>query len=233
MVTAAAPYGGAPYQEGGVVMASDRLFLLTTVSMLSSYSETHCPPHGDKDSWFRYLMVLSSFLPFITYMIMTFLAFYSRTPDHFVKSQGALICDLFVWALQSVIPEKVTTDALCEDRTIFTVSSSSAIAVYFSLAFLASELSKQKPVNWTNRLLVGNMGLWYIANVVLSCYSQVYLYLSSPPEVAVGAAVGAFTAALVAMLCNVLFKPRMKEPWCQYILTVCLVHGPWFDEPQK
>ncbi len=181
-------------------------------------------------------MVLSSFLPFVTYMIMTFLAFYNRTPAHVIISQGALFCDFLVWSTQSILPTYTILETVCEGRTTFRISSETAIAIYFSISFLCLEIGKQKEPTCVGRLLLGNLTLWYIANAVLSCYSQVYLKLSSPPEVAVGAAVGTVSAALLLVLCQLIFIPRLNKPWCQYIMMACLVQGPWLgieDEPTK
>lgn len=199
-------------------------FLWSTIEVLSSYSKHECPETAYPGTFLFYVMVFCSFLPFITYFIMTFLSFYERNASHFAKAQGAFLCDFLTWALQSALPSTPVYDDLCEGRRVFRVSAGSAVAVYFSLSFFASELMKPPRKDWKRRLLFGNLTLWYVANVVMSCYSQVFLHMSTGSEVATGAAVGCFSAVIGIAFDAWVLRPRdKKQSVGQYISSICLL----------
>jgi hypothetical protein len=196
--------------------------------MLSSYAHTNCQPIRNPDTWYTGFLILCSYLPFMNYVIMTFLSVYKRNAFYFFNAQGALFSDFAVWVIQSVLAHSEVESTLCNDRTTFTISSLSAVAVYFSTFYLCEQMMQlDQSVRSTIRSFLSlNLIIGYLANIVLACYSQVYLRLSTASEVATGAAIGCLSSMMFTTLLICFVHPNGKKipgPLIQWVLQLCCV----------
>ena len=215
-------------KEKKYTMSSNTWFFSASYEMLSSYVLTRCPTVDNPHSFWTGAMILASYLPFMNYVVMTFNSVYKRNGFFFVNAQGALFCDFLVWAVQSISTPTAIETVLCNNRAVFTISSLSALCVYFSTFYLIEQVINLQQVLKTNLQSFLSLCLvtCYIVNLVFGCYSHVYLHLSTAAEVATGAAIGCVSSIIFTLLLILIVQPRGNKeplPLTQCLLNLCCV----------
>lgn len=191
------------------------------------------------DSSFDQLMVVCFWLPWFTYVVVTFLCVYDKTLFHWCNGIGLFVTSVVIWAFSYLSPN-FNPGLDCDARSHFRPSDGASIA-FFQLVYWTSPhflQFKDKyacihgvvcndcfPTHRRRYAHTATQALVLFSYALICSYAPVYLHLARDTEAVIGAVLGAVCAEVSVFFLYSLFVPNFAKTWFQTILRCFCVNG--------